>query len=278
MQGDGVSTVDGAPAPLLRVRDLEVVYGGGGLVLRGVSIDVPANGVAAVLGANGAGKTTLLRAITGLLGVHRGAITKGTIELDGQRIDGLEPVALVKRGISQVMEGRRTFAELTIDENLRAGAYTKGKGPETKANYERVMEMFPVLAKRRRSVAGYLSGGEQQMLVIGRALMQSPRLLLLDEPSLGLAPLVVEQVRDVIAEVNKAGTSVVLVEQNASMALSIADVGYVLENGRVVKDGPGPELRDDPDIREFYLGIAGGDERQSFRELKSYRRRKRWSA
>ena len=278
MQGDGVSTVDGAPAPLLRVRDLEVVYGGVALVLRGVSIDVPANGVAAVLGANGAGKTTLLRAITGLLGVHRGAITKGTIELDGQRIDGLEPVALVKRGISQVMEGRRTFAELTIDENLRAGAYTKGKGPETKANYERVMEMFPVLAKRRRSVAGYLSGGEQQMLVIGRALMQSPRLLLLDEPSLGLAPLVVEQVRDVIAEVNKAGTSVVLVEQNASMALSIADVGYVLENGRVVKDGPGPELRDDPDIREFYLGIAGGDERQSFRELKSYRRRKRWSA
>jgi branched-chain amino acid transport system ATP-binding protein len=260
------------------VRDLEVVYGGVALVLRGISIDVPASGVAAVLGANGAGKTTLLRAITGLLGVHRGSITKGTVELDGERIDGLDPVAIVKRGVSQVMEGRRTFAELTVDENLRAGAYTKGKGAETKANFERVLTMFPVLARRRRSVAGYLSGGEQQMLVIGRALMQSPRLLLLDEPSLGLAPLVVEQVRDVISEVNRAGTSVVLVEQNATMALSIADVGYVLENGRVVKDGPGAELRDDPDIREFYLGIAGGEERQSFRELKSYRRKKRWSA
>jgi branched-chain amino acid transport system ATP-binding protein len=263
--------------PLLRVRNLEVVYGGVALVLRGVSLDVPAGGVAAVLGANGAGKTTLLRAITGLLGVHRGEITKGSVELDGERIDGLEPAKVVRKGLSQVMEGRRTFAELTVEENLRAGAYTKGNGAETKANHERVMELFPVLAQRRRSVAGYLSGGEQQMLVIGRALMQSPRLLLLDEPSLGLAPLIVEQVRDIIAKVNAEGTSVVLVEQNATMALSIASVGYVLETGKVVKAGPAAELRDDADIREFYLGIAG-EGRRSFKELKSYRRKKRWSA
>ena len=263
--------------PILRVRNLEVVYGGVALVLRGVSLDVPTGGIAAVLGANGAGKTTLLRAITGLLSVHRGAITKGSVELDGQRIDQLEPTAIVKRGVSQVMEGRRTFAELTVDENLRAGAYTKGKGPQTRESFERVMDLFPILARRRRSVAGYLSGGEQQMLVIGRALMQSPRLLLLDEPSLGLAPLIVEQVRDIIARVNADGTSVVLVEQNATMALSIASVGYVLETGRVVKDGPADELRDDADIREFYLGMAG-EGRRSFKELKSYRRRKRWSA
>jgi branched-chain amino acid transport system ATP-binding protein len=272
-----VSTVEAQSTPLLRVRNLEVVYGGVALVLRGVSLDVPTGGVAAVLGANGAGKTTLLRAITGLLGVHRGEITKGTIELDGRRIDGMEPASIVRLGMSQVMEGRRTFAELTVDDNLRAGAYTKGGGAETKANFEKVMELFPVLAKRRRSVAGYLSGGEQQMLVIGRALMQSPRLLLLDEPSLGLAPLVVEQIRDIIAGLNREGTSVVLVEQNATMALSIATVGYVLETGRVVKDGPAEQLRDDADIREFYLGIAG-EGRRSFKELKSYRRKKRWSA
>ncbi len=273
-----MSTVDAATStPLLRVRNLEVVYGGVALVLRGVSLDVPAGGVAAVLGANGAGKTTLLRAITGLLGVHRGEITKGTVELDGRRIDGMEPASIVRLGMSQVMEGRRTFAELTVDENLRAGAYTKGNGAETKANFEKVMELFPVLAQRRRSVAGYLSGGEQQMLVIGRALMQSPRLLLLDEPSLGLAPLIVEQIRDIVAGLNREGTSVLLVEQNATMALSIATVGYVLETGRVVKDGPAEQLREDADIREFYLGIAG-DGRRNFRDVKSYRRRKRWSA
>jgi branched-chain amino acid transport system ATP-binding protein len=273
-----VSNVDAVTTtPVLRVRNLEVVYGGVALVLRGISLDVPTGGVAAVLGANGAGKTTLLRAITGLLGVHRGEITKGTIELDGRRIDGMEPAAIVRLGLSQVMEGRRTFAELTVDENLRAGAYTKGSGPETKANFEKVMELFPVLAKRRRSVAGYLSGGEQQMLVIGRALMQSPRILLLDEPSLGLAPLIVEQIRDIVVEVNKQGTSVLLVEQNATMALSIADHGYVMETGRIVKDGPGPELLADKDIQEFYLGV-GEAGRKSFREIKTYRRKKRWSA
>ena len=263
-------------APLLRVRDVEVVYGGAVLVLRGVNVDVPTGGIVAVLGANGAGKTTLLRAITGLLGHHRGEITKGTIELDGERIDGQEPAAIVRRGVSQVMEGRRAFAELTVDENLKAGAYTKGKGPETRANYERVMALFPMLAKRRTALAGYLSGGEQQMLVIGRALMQSPRLLLLDEPSLGLAPMIVDRIRDIVVEVNEAGTSVVLVEQNATMALSIATVGYVLETGRVVKEGAAADLREDADIREFYLGMAGG-ERRSFREVKSYRRKKSWS-
>ena len=249
------------------------------MVLRRINVDVPAGGIVAVLGANGAGKTTLLRAVTGLLGVHGGVITTGTVELDGERIDHFEPAKIVRRGVSQVMEGRRTFAELTVEENLRAGAYTKGNGAETKANYERVMDLFPVLATRRRSIAGYLSGGEQQMLVIARALMQSPRLLLLDEPSLGLAPLIVAQIRDIIAGLNAAGTSVVLVEQNATMALSIATTGYVLETGRVVKSGSGADLRDDADIKEFYLGISSAEGgRRSFRELKSYRRRKKWSA
>lgn len=266
-----------AGRPILSVRNLEVVYNDIALVLRGVSLDVPAGGIAAVLGANGAGKTTLLRAITGLLGVHRGEITKGSIELDGSRIDGLGPTDIVRHNVSQVMEGRRTFAELTVDENLRIGAYTKGSRAEWKGNYERVMELFPVLAERRRSTAGYLSGGEQQMLVIGRALMQEPRLLLLDEPSLGLAPMLVEQIRDIVVEINREGTSVVLVEQNAVMALAIATVGYVMETGKIVKDGPAAELRADQDIQEFYLG--GGDSaRRSFRDVKSYRRRKRWSA
>ena len=258
----------GTDAPLLRVRGLEVVYGGVAHVLRGVDLDVPAGGVTAVLGANGAGKTTLLRAVTGLLRVHHGSITKGTIEVEGQRVDRLDPVRIVRRGVSQVMEGRRAFAELTVEENLRAGAYTRGRNASVKDSYERVMTMFPVLAERRRSIAGYLSGGEQQMLVIGRALMQSPRLLLLDEPSLGLAPMIVEQIRDIIAEVNGAGTGVLLVEQNATMALSIATVGYVMETGRVVKSGPAADLRDDEEIRDLYLGISGG-ERRSYRDLKA---------
>lgn len=265
-----------ADPPVLSVRNLEVVYNDVALVLRGVSFDVPAGGVAAVLGANGAGKTTLLRAITGLLSVHRGEITKGSIELNGDRIDGMDPAAIVRRKVSQVMEGRRTFAELTVDENLRIGAYTTGSSAKTKANYERVIELFPVLAERGRSVAGYLSGGEQQMLVIGRALMQEPQLLLLDEPSLGLAPMLVEQIRDIIVQINREGTSVVLVEQNAVMALSIATVGYVMETGKIVKDGPAAELRADKDIQEFYLG--GGDSERSFRNVKSYRRKKRWSS
>jgi branched-chain amino acid transport system ATP-binding protein len=263
--------------PILRVNGVEVVYSDAVLSLRGVSLEVAEGTVVALLGANGAGKTTTLRAITGLLPLHRGEITKGTIESNGRSLAGLDPAAIVRHGLSQVMEGRRIFAELTVDENLRAGGFTRRDKAELRQSYERVMTLFPVLASRQKSVAGYLSGGEQQMLAMGRALMQSPRLLLLDEPSLGLAPLIVEQIRQIIADINAAGTSVLLVEQNATMALSLAHYGYVLENGRIVKDGPGPDLLADPDIQEFYLGVGEAGHR-SFREVKSYRRRKRWSA
>jgi branched-chain amino acid transport system ATP-binding protein len=264
-------------APVLRVQGVEVVYSDVILGLRGVSLEVPSGAVVALLGANGAGKTTTLRAITGLLGLHRGKVTKGSVEIHGRPTTGLDPSAIVRLGVSQVMEGRRIFAELTVDENLRAGGFTRRDKSELKASYERAMTLFPPLAKRRKQVAGYLSGGEQQMLAIGRALMQSPRLLLLDEPSLGLAPLIVEQIRQIITEINASGTSVLLVEQNATMALSIAHHGYVLEQGRVVKDGAGAELLADQDIREFYLGV-GEAGRKSFRDVKSYRRKKRWSA
>ena len=264
-------------APILSVRNLEVVYNDVALVLRGVSIDVPEGAIVALLGANGAGKTTLLRAITGLLRVHRGEITKGSVELEGERITRLDPADVVRRGLAQVMEGRRIFQELSVEENLRAGGFTKRRGAAAKESYERVMALFPVLAERRRSTAGYLSGGEQQMLAIGRALMADPRVLLLDEPSLGLAPRLVEQVRDIIVDINGQGTSVLLVEQNAKMALAIAQVGYVMETGRIVKDGPAQDLLADEDIQEFYLGV-GEKGRRSFREVKSYRRRKKWSA
>jgi branched-chain amino acid transport system ATP-binding protein len=266
-----------AQKTILAVHGLEVVYSDVILVLRGVSLDVPKGSIVALLGANGAGKTTLLRAVTGLLRVHRGAITKGTVSFDDEPITGLDPAAVVRKGMSQVMEGRRIFAELTVDENLKAGGFTRRDKSELKASYDRVMDLFPVLQQRRRQTAGYLSGGEQQMLAIGRALMQSPRLLLLDEPSLGLAPLIVEQIRQIVVDINTQGTSVLLVEQNATMALSIADYGYVMENGHVVKDGPGQALLNDKDIQEFYLGV-GEAGRKSFRDVKTYRRKKRWSA
>jgi branched-chain amino acid transport system ATP-binding protein len=271
-----VTSVTGA-GPILRVSNVEVVYNDVILVLRGVSLSVPTGSVVALLGANGAGKTTLLRAVSGLLRVHRGVVTKGTVELDGQKVTHLDAAAIVRRGVSQVMEGRRIFAELTVDENLRAGGFTRRDKSELKSSYERVMSLFPVLAQRRRSIAGYLSGGEQQMLAIGRALMASPRLLMLDEPSLGLAPRVVEQISGIIRDINTQGTSVLLVEQNATMALGIADDGYVMEHGKVVKDGPAAELLADKDIQEFYLGV-GEAGRKSFRDVKTYRRRKRWSA
>ena len=266
-----------ASDPLLEVRNVEVVYNDVILVLRGVSLRVDPGEIVALLGANGAGKTTLLRAITGLLEVHRGEITKGTVTFAGEPVDAHEPSKLVRAGVSQVMEGRRIFAELTVDENLKAGAYTVRDKAATAASYERVMELFPALVPRARDTAGYMSGGEQQMLAIGRALMASPQLLLLDEPSLGLAPLIVEQISEIIQTVNAQGTSVLLVEQNAHMALSIANRAYVLENGRIVKDGTGAALLADDDIREFYLGV-GDAGRKSFRDVKSYRRRKRWSA
>jgi branched-chain amino acid transport system ATP-binding protein len=262
---------------ILAVRNLEVVYGAAIQVLRGVSLEVQSGKIVALLGANGAGKTTLLRAVSGLLRFHRGSIPRGTIEFDGERIDRLDAASIVRKGMAQVMEGRRIFAELTVDENLRSGAFTRRDRAGVKESYDRVLQLFPVLAQRRRQTAGYLSGGEQQMAAMARALMASPRLMLLDEPSLGLAPLIVQQIRDLITEINKAGTSVLLVEQNATMALSIADHGYVLENGRTVKDGPGQALLADSDIQEFYLGV-GDAGTHSFRDLKSYRRRKRWTA
>lgn len=246
-------------------------------MLRGVSLDVPEGKIVTLLGANGAGKTTTLRAIAGLLKIHDGEVAKGDVLLDGRSIKDAKPDAIVRSGVSQVMEGRRIFSELTVDENLRAGAFTRRGRTEIREAYERVMDLFPVLAQRRRSIAGYLSGGEQQMVVMGRALMASPRLMLLDEPSLGLAPLIVQQIRDLIVEINQTGTSVLLVEQNATMALSIAHEGFVLENGRVVKHGPAPDLLADESIREFYLGV-GESGRRSFRDVKSYRRRKQWTA
>ena len=229
--------------PILSVDNLEVVYNEVILVLRGISMNVSEGEIVALLGANGAGKTTLL----------------------------------VRAGLSQVMDGRRIFAELTVEENLKAGAYTVASRQKIAEAHDRVVGLFPVLASRSRSTAGYLSGGEQQMLAIGRALMTSPRLLVLDEPSLGLAPLLVQQIRDIIETVNRQGTSVLLVEQNATMALSIANRGYVLENGRIVRDGLSHELLQDDDIKEFYLGV-GEAGRRSFRDVKTYRRRKRWSA
>jgi len=261
---------------VLQAHNVEVVYDDVMLVLRGVSISVPPDKIVALLGANGAGKSTLLRALTGLLDPHNGRISRGSVTIEDKKVGNLKPAALVKRGVSQVMEGRRIFAELTVEENLRVGGHTNPG--QIKERTDQVLEMFPVLAERRRTDAGYLSGGEQQMLAMGRALMTNPRYLLLDEPSLGLAPKLVEQVRDIIVTINKAGTGVLLVEQNATMALSIASHGYVMETGKVVLDKPAAELLADDDIREFYLGLHAGDgaERRSFRDVKHYRRRKRW--
>ncbi len=274
---DALNASTGVPL-LLAVRNLEVVYSDVILVLRGVSLTVPSRGIVALLGANGAGKTTLLRAITGLLPIQRGRITKGRVELDGVAIGTAAAPEIVKSGVAQVMEGRRLFAELTVEENLRVGGFTQGTAA-AKASLDRIYTMFPKLAERRKAISGFLSGGEQQMVAIGRALMSSPRLLLLDEPSLGLAPKIVEQVREIIQSVHDAGTSVLLVEQNAAMALSVAQYGYVLEHGKVVRDGTAAELRDDQDVRDSYLGgHVGGGERRSFRDVKTYRRKKRWSA
>ncbi len=262
---------------MLEVSNLEVVYNEVILVLRGLSIVVPDGKIVALLGANGAGKTTTLRAISGLLDIHGGKITKGTVTLNGERIDGREAAAIVRSGITQVMEGRRTFADLTVQENLACGAYTNRDKAAVKEAYGRVMDLFPRLAERRNQVAGYMSGGEQQMLAIGRALMAQPKLLILDEPSLGLAPLLVQQIREIVQDINKQGTSVLLIEQNAVMALSIAHYGYVMETGRVVLDGPAQKLLADEDVREFYLGLHGEEgARKSFRDVKHYKRRKRW--
>ena len=259
---------------MLAVENLEVVYEDVILVLKGVSLQVPEGGIVALLGPNGAGKTTVLRAITGLLDVHRGRISKGRITLGDTSLNDLTAPQIVAAGVGQVMEGRRIFREFTVEENLKAGGHTVSRAKAAEG-LERSYEMFPVLAERRKQTAGYLSGGEQQMLAIGRALMADPKYLLLDEPSLGVAPKIVQQLRDLIVQINESGTSVLLVEQNAIMALSIATHGYVLETGRIVMDKPAAELREDPDVREFYLGLRG-DERESLKDVKQYRRRKRW--
>ncbi|MGH8874539.1 MAG: ABC transporter ATP-binding protein [Acidimicrobiia bacterium] len=261
---------------MLEVANLEVVYNDVVLVLRGISLEVPDGQIVALLGANGAGKTTTMRAITGLLDVHEGEITKGRVVFDGEEITHKEPSYIVRRGIKQVMEGRRVFAELTVDENLRTGAYTNSNRAAVEEAYQQVMDLFPLLADRRRSTAGYLSGGEQQVLVIGRALMSQPRLLILDEPSLGLAPRLVQQIKEIIVDINRRGTGVLLIEQNASMALSIADHGYIMETGKMVMDGSPEKLLKDEDVQEFYLGLHGEGERKSFRDVKHYKRRKRW--
>ncbi|MEE9416140.1 MAG: ABC transporter ATP-binding protein [Acidimicrobiales bacterium] len=264
---------------MLELANLEVVYNEVILSLRGLSIEVPDGQIVALLGANGAGKSTTARAISGLLDVHDGAVTKGSIVFDGVDLSKLKPSAIVEAGITQVMEGRRVFGELTVDENLACGGFTVRDKAENKASYERVMDLFPQLADRRSQVAGYMSGGEQQMLAIGRALMASPKLLILDEPSLGLAPMLIEQIRDIIVDINKQGTSVLLIEQNAMMALHIAHYGYILETGKVVMDGAGATLLANDDVKEFYLGLHGDEgTKKSFRDVKHYRRRKRWAS
>ena len=261
---------------MLEVANLEVVYNEVILVLRGLSIEVPDGQIVALLGANGAGKTTTVRAISGLLDVHNGEITKGSVTFNGKDISHAKPASIVEGGITQVMEGRRVFAELTVDENLVTGGFTVKDKNANAESYERVMEFFPLLSSRRKETAGYLSGGEQQMLAIGRALMANPKLLILDEPSLGLAPMLIEQIRDIIVDINKQGVSVLLIEQNAMMALSIANYAYVMETGKIVMDGDSQKLLADEDIQEFYLGLHGEGSRKSFKDVKHYKRRKRW--
>jgi branched-chain amino acid transport system ATP-binding protein len=259
---------------MLEITNLEVVYEDVILVLRGVSLEVPDGQIVALLGANGAGKTTLLRAITGLLDVHEGEVTKGAISLDGRDIHRLPPAKIVSAGVKQVLEGRRVFAEFTVEENLRVGAHVDP--PAAKRNLDRIYGLFPVLKDRAKSLAGYLSGGEQQMLAMGRALISNPRYLLLDEPSLGLAPMLVQQIRDLIVEINQQGTSVLLVEQNANMALSIAEHGYIMETGKIVMDKAAAALLEDADVQEFYLGLQAEGAAKSYRDVKHYKRRKRW--
>ncbi|MDI7266743.1 MAG: ABC transporter ATP-binding protein [Myxococcota bacterium] len=260
---------------MIEIANLEVVYHSVLLVLKGVSITVPDRGVVALLGPNGAGKTTALRALTGLLAVHDGRVTGGDVRWGGESLVGRRPDAIVRKGIAQVMEGRRVLADLTVEENLLAGAYAVSRAAAREA-IDRAWARFPVLCERRRQQAGYLSGGEQQMLAIARALMSGPRLLVMDEPSLGLAPKVVADVGRMIAEIHERdGAAVLLVEQNAALALSLASYGYIMDNGRIVLDGPAERLREDRDIREFYMGM-GRDGHRSYREVKHYRRRKRW--
>src|SRR5216684_3255252 len=262
---------------LLAVQNIEVIYDHVILVLRGVSLEVQEGQIVALLGANGAGKTTTLKAISNLLRAERGDVTKGQILYKGARIDRLDPAALVKRGICQVMDGRHCFQHLSVEENLLTGAYSRGAlGTGLREDLEKVYAYFPRLKERRHSQSGYTSGGEQQMTAIGRALMARPQMILLDEPSMGLAPQLVEEIFEIVKELNrKEKVSFLLAEQNANIALRYADYGYILENGRVVMDGEASSLAENEDVKEFYLGFSSGG-RKSFRDVKSYRRRKRW--
>jgi len=261
---------------VLNVNGIEVIYNHVILVLKGVSLNVPEGNIVAILGGNGAGKTTTLRAISNLLRGERGDVTKGSIELRGERIENLSPSDLVQRGVVQVMEGRHCFAHLTIEENLLTGGYTRKSKAEVNANLEKVYAYFPRLKERRSSQAAYTSGGEQQMCAVGRALMASPSMVLLDEPSMGLAPQVVDEVFGIVKDLNqKEKVTFLLAEQNTNMALKYSDYGYIMESGRVVMDGIASDLANNEDVKEFYLGVGGG-ERKSFKDVKSYKRRKRW--
>jgi branched-chain amino acid transport system ATP-binding protein len=268
-----------AAKPILAVKNVEVIYDHVILVLKGVSLEVPLGGIVAILGANGAGKSTTLKSISNLVRSERGEVTKGSIEFKGERVDGLTPNDLVRRGCIQVMEGRHCFGHLTVEENLQTGAFTRrdGRGAVA-ADLEMVYNYFPRLRERRGALAGYTSGGEQQMTAIGRALMSRPTMILLDEPSMGLAPQIVEQIFEIVRDINsKEQVSFLLAEQNTNVALRYASYGYILENGRVVMDGDSKSLRENEDVKEFYLGVGGAD-RRSFRDVKSYKRRKRWLA
>ena len=266
-----------AATPLLTVNNVEVIYDHVILVLKGVSLIIPERGIVALLGANGAGKSTTLKAISNLLHVERGEVTKGSIEFLGTRIDRAEAAALVRRGIVQVMEGRRIFEHLTVEENLRTGAYTRRDSRAIGGDLERVYHYFPRLRERRSVKGGYVSGGEQQMLAIGRALMARPKLMLLDEPSMGLAPMLVQEIFDIVVRLNREEqVAILLAEQNAAMALRVVQYGYVMENGRIVLEGEAKMLRENEDVKEFYLGLTGVGQRRSYRDVKHYRRRKRW--
>jgi branched-chain amino acid transport system ATP-binding protein len=268
-----------AGKPILSVKNIEVIYDHVILVLKGVSLEVQTGGIVALLGANGAGKSTTLKSISNLLRSERGDVTKGSIEFKGERVDGLTPNDLVRRGCIQVMEGRHCFGHLTVEENLQTGSFTRrdGRGAVS-ADMDMVYMYFPRLKERRLSLAGYISGGEQQMVAIGRALMSAPKMVLLDEPSMGLAPQLVEEIFEIVKRLNEEqGVSVLLAEQNTNMALRYASYGYILENGRVVMDGDSKSLRENEDVKEFYLGV-GDTDRKSFRDVKSYKRRKRWLA
>ncbi len=273
-----MSAGNGTPGrPLLAVNNIEVIYDHVILVLKGVSLRLPEGGIVALLGANGAGKSTTLKAISGLLRTERGEVTKGAIELAGEPIHHRNPDEIVRRGVVQVMEGRRVFEHLTVEENLLTGAYTRRDRAAAARDLELVYTYFPRLTQRRGVMAGYISGGEQQMLAIGRALMARPRLMLLDEPSMGLAPLLVAEIFDIVSRLNRdERLAVLLAEQNATMALRYASYGYVMENGRIVLDGEARTIADNEDIKEFYLGLSGVGQRKSYRDVKHYRRRKRW--